>query len=91
MSEYINIITKQFRGSGFMTTSKYNNNGDTIYVADKDSKNITAIDTINYNISGVFIGHNGVVWNLDVSYDDNILITASGDLTISFFDTKNYQ
>lgn len=95
MNEYTTIETKKFRGCGFMTVCKYNNAGDLIYIGDKDSKIITAIDTQDYNIVGTFKGHNGIVWNLDISKDDNILITASGDLTIGFFNalngTKLYQ
>ena len=88
MNEYTIIETKQFRGCGFMTVCKYNNTGDIIYIGDKDSKVITAIDTQDYNIIGTFSGHNGIVWSLDISKDDNILISASGDLTIGFFDAK---
>jgi len=89
MNEYSVVKTKQFRGCGFMTVCKYNNNGDIIYIGDKDNKTITAIDTQDYNVIGTFSGHNGIIWNLDISKDDNLLITASGDLTIGFFDAKN--
>ena len=89
MIEYTEIVTKQFRGSGFMTCSKYNNSGDIIYVGDKESKLITAIETYNYSIIGTFEGHNGVIWNFDLSKDDNILISASGDLSIIFWNALN--
>lgn len=89
MSEYSIIETKQFRGCGFMTVCKYNNVGDLIYIGDKDSKIVTVIDTLDYNVIGTFEGHNGIVWNLDISKNDLILITASGDLTIGFFNAKN--
>lgn len=89
MNEYTIVETKQFRGCGFMTVSKYNTSGDIIYIGDKDSKIITAIDTHDYNIIGTFSGHNGIVWSLDISKDDNTLVTASGDLTIGFFGAKN--
>ena len=87
MEEYKNIETKIYRGNGFMTISKYNNSGELIYIADKDSKAITCIETFNYSIVGTFEGHTGVIWNLDISKDDLILISCSGDLTICFFDT----
>ena len=89
MQQYTNIDTRVFRGCGFMTIAKYNNSGEQIYIADKDSKIITAIETVNYSIVGTYIGHNGIIWNLDLSYDDSILISSSGDLTICFFDTSN--
>lgn len=72
-----------------MTVCKYNNTGDIIYIGDKDSKLITAIDTQDYNVIGTFSGHNGVIWSLDISKNDIILITASGDLTIGFYNTKD--
>lgn len=89
MNEYNTIQTKKFRGCGFITVCKYNNTGDIIYIGDKDSKLITAIDTQDYNVIGTFAGHNGVVWSLDISKNDIILITASGDLTIGFFNAKD--
>lgn len=89
MNEYTTIQTKQFRGCGFMTVCKYNNMGNIIYVGDKDSKVITTIDTQSYNVIKTFSGHNGIIWSLDISKDDNVLITASGDLTIGFFNTKD--
>ena len=89
MEEFSTIDTKQFRGSGFMTVSKYDNSGKHIYVGDKDSKSIISIETDNYNVIGSFDGHNGVVWNLDISSDDSVLISCSGDLTICFWDTTN--
>lgn len=89
MEEFSTIQTKQFRGQGFMTVCKYNNEGDIIYIGDKDSKTIVAIDTYDYNVIGTFSYHNGIVWSLDVSGDDNVLISASGDLTIGFFNAKD--
>lgn len=87
--EYSIIKTLQYRGCGFMTVCKYNNSGDMIYIGDKDSKKITAIETLDYNIIGTFEGHNGVIWSLDISKDDSILVSASGDLTIGFFSTSD--
>ena len=91
MDEYSNIETKVYRGCGFMTVSKYSNSGDKIYIADKDSKTITSIDTTDYSISNTFDGHKGIIWNLDTSKDDSVLISTSGDLTICFFNTSNSQ
>lgn len=70
-----------------MTISKYDNLGEKIYIADKDSKIITSIETNNYTRVGTFLGHSGVIWSLDLSSDDSILISASGDLTIGFYCT----
>jgi len=89
MSQFTDIDTKQYRGYGFMTICKYNNKGDLIYIGDKESKRITVIETINYNVIGTFDYHNGVIWSLDISSDDNILISCSGDFSIVFSNAKN--
>jgi WD40 repeat protein len=74
-----------------MTIAKYNNKGDLIYIGDKESKRVTLIDCKNYNVIGSFDYHNGVIWSLDLSSDDNILISCSGDLSIAFSNAKNGQ
>jgi hypothetical protein len=88
MQEFGSIITKQYRGNGFMTVSKYNNKGDLLYIADKESKLITAVSTHDHKIIGDFIGHNGIVWNLDITHNDNIMISCSGDMSIIFWNAK---
>jgi len=89
MSNIIEVNTKKFRGCGFMTIAKYNNKGDIIYVGDKDSKRITAIETENYTIKNTFDGHKGVIWSLDISADDSKLISCSGDMNVIIWDTNS--
>ncbi len=88
MSNIIEINTKVFRGCGFMTIAKYNNKGDIIYVCDKESKKITAIETDNYSVIKKYEGHNGVIWSLDISLDDLFLISCSGDMSIIIWETE---
>lgn len=83
-----NLKVIKYRGDGFMTISKFNNNGDLLYIGDKDSKQIIVIDLSNLCILGSFNGHNGVIWSLDLSYDDNILVSCSGDLSLIFWNAK---
>jgi len=71
-----------------MTIAKYNNKGDIIYVCDKESKKITAIETINYSLIKTYEGHNGVIWSIDISSDDSILISCSGDMNIIVWDIE---
>jgi translation initiation factor 3 subunit I len=87
------INVNVFRGSGFMTISKYNKNGDLLFIADKDTKDITVINTITKSILGIFRGHNGVIWNLDITDDSKILISVSGDMSIIKWEvlTGNYK
>ncbi len=80
------INVNVFRGSGFMTICKYNKNGDLLFIADKDTKDITVINTITKSILGIFRGHNGVIWNLDITDDSKILISVSGDMSIIKWD-----
>lgn len=71
-----------YRGNGFMTVSKYNKSGNLLFVADKDSKTITIIDTNSKTILGNYTGHNGVIWCLDISDDTKTMISLSGDMSI---------
>ena len=71
-----------YRGNGFMTVSKYNKSGNLLFIADKDSKTITIIDTNSKTILGNYTGHNGVIWYLDISDDSKIMISLSGDMSI---------
>jgi translation initiation factor 3 subunit I len=94
----MNITNKEidvtiFRGNGFMTICKYNKNGDLLFIADKDTKDITVINTITKSILGIYKGHNGVIWNLDITNDSKTLITVSGDMSIIKWDvlTGNYK
>ena len=65
-----------------MTICKYNNSGSHLFIADKDSKTITVIDTNTKIILGNYTGHNGVIWNLDISDDTKTMISLSGDMSI---------
>jgi translation initiation factor 3 subunit I len=75
------INVKQYRGQGFMTISRFNNTGEYLFVADKDSKQITLINSLTYSIIGSYHGHNGVIWCLDTNSDTSVLISGSGDTT----------
>ena len=88
----MNITTKKvnvYRGNGFMTISKYNKSGNLLFIADKDSKTITVIDTNSKIILGNYTGHNGVIWYLDISDDSKIMISLSGDMSIIKWNLTN--
>ena len=86
--QFTNIISYQYRGHGFMTIGKYNYNGSSIYIGDKESKKITKL---NNNGISEFEGHCGVIWDLDITPDDRILVSCSGDLSIGFWDNKTLE
>jgi translation initiation factor 3 subunit I len=88
----MDIIAKKvniYRGNGFMTISKYNNTGNLLFIADKDSKTITVIDTNSKTILGNYTGHNGVIWYLDISDDSKTMISLSGDMSIIKWNLAN--
>ena len=86
---YKKVFNKIFRGDGFITISIYNNRGTIIYVSDKDSKYITAIDVKTNEILGKFYSHTGTIWHLAISDDDNTLISCGADMTLCFFNATN--
>lgn len=72
-----------------MTIAKYNSTGELLFIADKDSKYISQISTSNNEILGTYNGHNGVIWNLDMTLDSKYMISCSGDMSCIVWDVEN--
>ncbi len=81
------VYTNKYSGSGFITLSKYNKDGTNLYIGDKDSKNITKIDSLTMKSQMSFIGHNGIIINFIMTKNDENLISCSGDLSIIFWNS----
>ncbi|KAJ3149845.1 DEAD H (Asp-Glu-Ala-Asp His) box helicase 11 [Geranomyces michiganensis] len=63
-----------------LTKVKYNRDGDLLFTVSKDAKpNVWFAH--NGERLGSYDGHNGAVWDLDISYDSKRLLTASADNT----------
>jgi hypothetical protein len=78
------VYTKQFRGSGFITSVKYNKNGDSIFISDKDSHCVSKVNSSDMSEKIVFKGHKGIIWNFGI-LDNDDLISCSGDMTVKFW------
>ncbi len=76
------------KAEGFITVTKFNNSGSLLYVGDNSSKKINVINTKNWKIIGSYIGHKGVIWDIDISDNDDIMVSGSGDLTLGFWYAK---
>lgn len=85
----VDVAIKKFTGLGFMTAIIHDNSGERIFVADKDSRVITSICMKRYEILGIFHGHQGAVWSLGISQDDQILISGGADRTLRFYNSFN--
>jgi len=83
----VEVPIKKYAGDGFMTAVIYDNKGERIFVADKDSRLITSICLKNYEILGFFKGHQGAIWSLGVSINDKILISGGADKTLRFYNS----
>ena len=71
-----------------ITRITYNREGDLIFTAGKNpSPNVWYSQ--NGERLGTFIGHQGVVWCLDVDWTTTHLISGSGDATIRLWDVSN--
>ena len=88
MSNKNTIISKGFRGQGFMTTCKFNHTGTKLYVSDKDSKMIQEINILKMTSEKQFLGHKGIIWSIDLSSDDKIMCSTSGDSTVCIWNTE---
>ncbi len=76
------------RAEGFVSKVIYNHVGDIAYIGDRGGRKIVALSTSDNKIVGCFEGHNGIIWDMDLSDDDNILMSCSGDLSVILWDAK---
>ena len=61
-----------------ITRVRLNNEGDILFSSAKD-KHICVWYTENGERIGTYEGHNGAVFDIDVSWDTNTLVSAAGD------------
>ncbi|KAI8846087.1 putative eukaryotic translation initiation factor 3 subunit [Chytridium lagenaria] len=62
-----------------LTRIKYNTDGDLLFSSSKDSKPKRL---------GTYNGHNGTVWDFDVTYNSRYLLTGSADNTLKMWEVE---
>lgn len=70
-----------------LTRVRFNREGDILFSAAKN-KSPCIWFTENGERLGTYDGHNGVVWDLDVSWDTKTLATASGDNSVKIWNSE---
>ncbi|CAJ0950783.1 unnamed protein product, partial [Mesorhabditis belari] len=70
-----------------LTRVRFNREGDLLFSAAKNKAPCVWF-TENGERIGTYEGHNGVVWDLDVSWDTKSMATASGDNSVRLWDTE---
>lgn len=65
----------------------YNRDGDLLFSASKDDKP-TLWYSHNGERVGTYVGHNGAVWSMDVSYDSVLLISGSADTNAKLWEVR---
>jgi len=65
----------------------YNRDGDLLFSASKDDKP-TLWYSHNGERVGTYVGHNGAVWSMDVSFDSTLLISGSADTNAKLWEVK---
>ncbi|CAJ0587115.1 unnamed protein product, partial [Mesorhabditis spiculigera] len=70
-----------------LTRVRFNREGDLLFSAAKN-KEPCVWYTVNGERIGTYAGHNGVVWDLDVTWDTKHMATASGDNSVRLWDTE---
>lgn len=68
-----------------ITQVKYNREGDLLFSAAKDYQPSVWYSE-NGERLGTYIGHNGVIWCIDVTYDSKRLISGGGDNNFILWD-----
>ncbi|KAI8907160.1 WD40-repeat-containing domain protein [Gorgonomyces haynaldii] len=71
-----------------LTKIKYNREGDLLFSVSKDNQPCVWYSH-NGERLGTFSGHNGTIWDLDVSHDSLRLLTASADSSCRMWSVEN--
>lgn len=64
-----------------LTRVRINCDGDLLFTAGKD-KEINVWYLENGERLGTYSGHNGVVWDIDISYDTKTMVSACADPSV---------
>lgn len=70
-----------------LTQVRYNREGDLLFSSGKD-KSPSVWYSVNGERLGSYNGHSGTVWSIDVSWDTNSFLSASGDGTVRLWDVQ---
>ncbi|TPX48040.1 hypothetical protein SeMB42_g02502 [Synchytrium endobioticum] len=70
-----------------LTRIKYNRDGDLLFTVSKDNKANVWYSHTGERL-GSFNGHNGTIWDIDISYDSQRLLTGSADSTCRMWDVS---
>lgn len=70
-----------------LTRIKYNSDGDLLFTASKDY-NPSVWYSQNGERLGTYNGHNGAVWDLDVTYNSRFLLTGSADSSCKLWEVE---
>ncbi|KAJ3197620.1 Eukaryotic translation initiation factor 3 subunit I [Irineochytrium annulatum] len=70
-----------------LTRIRYNTDGDLLFSASKDNKPSVWFSQ-NGERLGTYNGHNGTVWDLDVTYNSRYLLTGSADNTLKMWEVE---
>lgn len=68
-----------------LTMVKFNQEGDLMYTSAKDSM-VYCCRASDGELWGSFDGHNGAVFGFDITFDGKIMVTASADGTVRFWE-----
>lgn len=71
-----------------LTKVKYNSFGDLIFSVSKDNQPCVWFSE-NGERLGTFAGHSGAVWDVDVSFDSNQILTGSADNSCRLWNVSN--
>jgi len=70
-----------------LTCIKFNREGDLLFSSAKDN-NPCVWFAENGERLGTYDGHNGVIWHIDVSWDNSLFLSGSGDNFCKLWDTQ---
>lgn len=81
IQEYTEIPIQKVRTEGFVTLSKYDKNGDNLYICDQKSETIKKINIHDMTIKK-FKDHSGIIWDLTSLEKNDMIGSVSGDQSL---------
>ncbi|KAJ3102716.1 Eukaryotic translation initiation factor 3 subunit I [Phlyctochytrium planicorne] len=70
-----------------LTRIKYNHDGDLLFSSSKDAKPSVWFSLTGERL-GTYNGHNGTVWDFDITYNSRYLLTGSADNTMKLWEVE---
>ncbi len=83
------VPTRRLQGDGYMSVCRVHEN--TLFTGDQNSNSIVLTNLEDYKPKGIFNGHNGVIYDINISNDGNTAVSCSGGGEVCIWNTQTLE